>query len=619
MGHLIDGRTRFERTPREWLKFGQQVGAQCNLWADRIDIVAYVGEGAGQGIAVAAFAPDIAEMELNVSQAFGETVTANLIPDFTERDTHFEFPAVAGATLHEAMHARHTKWPLSEMNELRGKLETFAVSHLIEWFEETRIEQRGVEHFPRNRAFLRACALKLSLTDLEAEDEDKFKNPDPMNLSKLILLSLARVDAGVLDESDVKRIQAVAEKAFGPDLLTELQALWLKAQNHRGDDDIAPLRKLAERWVELLEKAGHNTKPIVVKMDGSPAGEGGGEAEGDGDGMAGAVAEATEAMEDAAEDVEVDAAGEAADQAEEEHAEATREATAASDKESSEAEAAAGKIFGGASTGPSKATATKSALVRTRKPKDAEISAAVIISRELAKARYRDRSVTKVHQKLPPGRLNGRQAMVREVQRDQGRMVTAEPFTTKVRRSTEDPNLTLGMMTDISGSMGKAMEPMAVTNWVMSEAGRRIRARMGSVYYGNAVFPGLRPGDYLDEVKIYSAPDGTERFDLAFKALDGGLNLLKGSGARLLVIVSDMIYTEATEVPALKHWIRRCNQSGVAVLSLPASGRTHKIEQHTAGLDVRMIDGAMDPVAVATRIGQAAAEELTKAGTRART
>lgn len=610
MGHLLDGTDRFEKTPAAWLPFGVQVGTQCNEWADRLDIIAFVGEGAGQGVAVAAFAPELAEMELNVKEAFGEEITPDLVPDFTERATHFEFPVVAGATLHEAMHARHTRWPINEMFELRKSASTFAVSHLVEWFEETRIERQGRIHFPRNRAFLRSCALKLSINDADADE--RYKNSDPMNLSKLILLSLARVDAGILDEMDVRKIHEVAVRAFGEELLTELQDLWVRAQKWNKDDDMSGLRKLAERWVELLEDAGHNTKPMVINMPGDPAGEGGGKAEGDG-GMAGAVAEATEAMEDAAEDVELDAAGEAAGQALEEHEEAERAAAAITDKEQDEADAAASKIFGGAGTGPSKATTTRSKLVKTRPPSDPERAAAVVIARELERARYRERTQTRVRTALPPGRLAGRQAMLREVQRSQKRIITAEPFVTKRRRSVEDPNLKLGMMTDISGSMGQAMEPMAVTNYVMSEAGRRIRARVASVYYGNAVFPGLRPGDYHEQVQIYSAPDGTERFNLGFTALDGTLRLLQGTGARMLVVVSDLIHT-AEEVSALRHWIKRCNETGVAVIILPASGRTESIYANTAGLDVRIIEGAMDPVGVATRIGQVACEQLTKAG-----
>ena len=83
------------------------------------------------------------------------------------------------------------------------------------------------------------------------------------------------------------------------------------------------------------------------------------------------------------------------------------------------------------------------------------------------------------------------------------------------------------------------MQPMASVAWILSEATRRVQGRAAMVYYGNNVFPTLKPGQHLDRVKVYSAPDMTEKFDKAFKALNGGLNLLNGSGALLLVVVSD--------------------------------------------------------------------------------
>lgn len=620
MGHLLDGRDRFEKTPTGWLKFGQQVGEVCNTWADRDDIIAFVGEGAGQGIATACWAPASAEMELNVQQAFGEGITPDLVDDFTDRSTHFDHPAVAGATLHEAMHARHTRFPLTEMFDLRKKKETFALSYLIEWFEETRIESRGVRHWPKNRSFLRACALKLSLSDPD-EVEENFKMADPMSLSKLMLLSLARVDAGVLEADDVKKIRDVMVAQFGEDLLADLREIWVAAQAWDKDTEMRGLRKLAERWVKLLEDAGHKTEPEVVQMPGagSPGEEGEGEPGDDegGGGMAGAVAEATEAMEDAAEETEIAAGQEANDQAGEERDAQAAEDAAEAAKEKQDAADAMRKVFG-ASTADTNKRATSSKLVRERPPKATERAAAVIISRELEKARYRDRYQTKHRSQLPPGRMSGRGAMLRDIQRSQGSPVTAEPFTVRRRHHVEDPRLKMGLMTDVSGSMSKAMEPMAVTNYVLSEAGHRIDAQVASVYYGDSVFPGLRVGQRLDTVRIMRANDSTERFNMAFKALNGAVDLLDpAGGARILVIVSDMIYTDI-EVPHLKRWVRRCNETGCAVVVLPASGRTDSIKKNLAGLAYTLVEGAMDPVKVATQIGRAAADELTKAGTRAR-
>jgi hypothetical protein len=173
-------------------------------------------------------------------------------------------------------------------------------------------------------------------------------------------------------------------------------------------------------------------------------------------------------------------------------------------------------------------------------------------------------------------------------------------------------------MTDISGSMSSAMEPMAVTNWVMSEASRRIQARVASVYYGEGVFGGLRPGEHLEKVKVYAAPDSTERFDEAFKALDGALDLLRGNGARLLVIVSDFCYTP-DQLRAAEKWLARCKQSGVAVINLPYGNSSYSksMAEHKSN-DMRVLDSAADPSTAALQIGHEAAKALTAIGTAGR-
>jgi hypothetical protein len=117
----------------------------------------------------------------------------------------------------------------------------------------------------------------------------------------------------------------------------------------------------------------------------------------------------------------------------------------------------------------------------------------------------------------------------------------------------------------------------------------------------------------MTEVKTYSAPDGTELFDKAFKALDGSLNLLYGSGARLLVIVSDGLYTTAESAKA-KRWMQRCAEEGVAVVWLPFD---HGLSASAlAGAYGTVLAGSFSPTEAATKIGQACADALTKVGKR---
>ena len=162
-----------------------------------------------------------------------------------------------------------------------------------------------------------------------------------------------------------------------------------------------------------------------------------------------------------------------------------------------------------------------------------------------------------------------------------GVRVPVEMWEHKTRKQTDEPTLSIGVMVDVSGSMSEAMKPMATTAWVLAEAGRRVQARTAMVYYGEGVFPTLRVGQRLDEVNVYTAEDGTEKFDEAFMALEAHLNLLDSRGARLLVIVSDGNYTNEQQRKA-KAWIAECDKRGVAVMWIAFSG-TRTPEMYLAG------------------------------------
>jgi Mg-chelatase subunit ChlD len=197
-------------------------------------------------------------------------------------------------------------------------------------------------------------------------------------------------------------------------------------------------------------------------------------------------------------------------------------------------------------------------------------------------------------------------------------MMNAEPWKRTARKQTDDPTLKVGVMVDISGSMSAAMEPMAATAWAMSEAARRVQGRCAMVYYGSGVFPTLKPGQHLVQVKVFTAPDATEKFDKAFKSLDGSLGLLQSTGARLLVVVSDGVYTE-TELDRARHWVKECDRNGVAVLWLSYANEGYNphrgyLEKITEGTSTQVITNITDPSAAALKIGQAAAKALEKIG-----
>lgn len=603
--HIIVEPKKFNATPPEWLKAGQQLGELCNHWSAREDVIAFIGDGATGGMAPALWNPISAEMELNRDLAFGEGINAEFIGDLLDRDTQFEHPVAMGAVLHEAMHARHTRFNFAEVRTHDDK----RVAGLVEWFEEVRIERRGLRWWPKNRSFLRACALKLVVDDMKEAGEEAEQLGDAMHLSKLMILTMGRGSAGILEPDDYQPITDAANKVFGEDLVSKLEDLWIEAVKNGQDEDWSVHRELAEQWVELLEDAGHKTQPTEEEKQAAAEAM---------KQLAEALGEAMEGLGEKADEVEINARAEAAEQAGDEADEREAEARAARERENKSAKDEAERIFKTSARGTTDYRgATSSRLYEKRPPSSKERAAAVTLSKELEKARYRDRVVVRRQTSEPPGRLRGRAAVQGAAMRARGMEDTSQPWNSKRRFHVEDPELKLGMMTDISGSRGHCVESSAACNWVFSEAGRRIDAKVASVYYGNSVFPGLSPGQHLDQVEVYTAPDMTERFDSAFKALNGRLQLLNSTGARLLVVISDLHYTPEERRHARK-WFQRCAQDGVGVIVLPFDGRRGAsfTSEITDGLPVRVINEANDPVSAAMAIGRACCQALEAVGNR---
>jgi hypothetical protein len=536
MAHILQAKTRAEATPKEWLPFGAQLGKFVNERADRSDIIAFVGDGAGQDHA-ACFIPTTAEIELNLVQAFVENVKPKWVGDWNERDTLFDWPKAAGAVLHEASHARWSHWDLERHDKLKRDPKERRWAVVLEMMEETRIEALAARRWPDDRCFLRASAMGIIVADL---DLDELKAGNLFELSQMMLLTLGRRDGKILTQDDVEGIETLCREAFGQPLLDRFQDIWNRVN---ATDDPDPERvwdrlvTLAKEWMALLPE-----EESEEEEGGGESGEGMPGA-GDGDGeISPELQEMLEALEemlaDAQASAEIGAADDAADQEEQERwAEQVTQQNSASQQQRDH-EQVADRVFG-KSTADIPDRTTTSRIVAQRLPTPAEHSAAVILARELEKARYRDRVETEVMGQIPPGRLRTREAVLGQAQLATGQVVTAEPWRQVHRRHVEDPKLRIGVMVDISGSMRSAMEPMAVTAWLLAEAGYRIQAQVAQVYYGNSAFPTLKPGQRLPKVVVRSATDGTERFDQAFKALDGKLELLQGTGARLLVICSD--------------------------------------------------------------------------------
>lgn len=600
MGHIKTDATRAQNTPTEWLGVGRAIGELANKWSERYDLVGYVGTDAGHG-APACYSPALAEIEVDTAIAFGKMATPEHVGDLRERSQQFEFPRAVGAIMHEAFHAKFSQWDLEKAYKDLEKDEHNALVLL----EESRIEAQGLLAMPEALNFLRACAMDIVIADAK----EKFAGSSNTESAAFLVATVhARIDAGILDKADVKDLVELVDAYMSPEVIVKLRGIAAKFQAHTMHANAELLYPLAKEWAKIIREVAEE-KGDAPKEDGKPQG---GEGEGgSGEGMSAEFAEMLmEALEEAGASISIRNADALADQEQDENwkEEVKNKANEAVDRKKN-ADAAKEVFDKSTGVGTSKSS---SRLMETRTPTSEERIAAVKIAQMLEKAKYRERDAVEIASITPPGRLRTRQMVQASALRERGVMQQVAPFRRTVRKHTDDPTLTVGVMVDISGSMGSAMQPMATTAWVMSEAVRRVQGRCAMVYYGSDVFPTLKAGQHLTDVNIYTASDGTEKFDKAFRALDGSLNLLNGSGARLLVVVSDGQYTPEERAHARK-WVTQCNSAGVAILWLPFDGGSgaRDITQHGKAA---VMSGVLDPTGAASEIGRAAAGELTNVG-----
>jgi hypothetical protein len=500
-----------------------------------------------------------------------------------------------GAIFHEALHARYSNWDIEKAAEELTASEFFALLLL----EEGRIESFGVRTAPENAGFLRASALELVLADLA---EEQLSDTDTRMAARLAALSLARVDAGSVEESDCELLRGSIIAKLGESRLEKLRQLWLAAQSHDRHYDATGMYDLAREWVRIVEEAAdENGEP----EDGE--GQPGGLSTAGGEGGSEFMREVMEALKEAADSATIGSFEQLNDQQEVEQWQQEAKDRASESRREKECADIAQDVFG-KGTGPMPESRTRSTLMSQRAATGPERAAAVKVAQMLEKAKYRERDEVEIHSTLPPGRLRTRALVQGAALKSKGVMQQAEPWRRTMRKHTDDPKLTLGVMVDISGSMSEAMQPMATTAWVMSEAVRRVQGKAAMVYYGQDVFPTLKPGQHLKQVDVYSAPDGTEKFNRAFQALNGGLGLLNGTGARLLVVVSDGCYT-AEEKRATRQWLDECKRNGVGVLWLTFDNG-HDAQMLTVGTGAVMLTGIVKPEDVAIEIGAAAAKAL---------
>ena len=255
---------------------------------------------------------------------------------------------------------------------------------------------------------------------------------------------------------------------------------------------------------------------------------------------------------------------------------------------------------------PGHAPGGDTAITGTRPPTPAEQAAARRLARALKHAATRDRVTTVTTSATPPGRLRMRDALAADAQRAAGAIPTAQPFTRTTRRHVPSPPLRVGIACDVSGSMNAFAAPIASAAWILARAVSHVPdATTATVIYGQHVRPVTHPGQTPTHIREFAATDATEKFTRAVDALDAALDLTRPGAARLLVIVSDGLYTPDERATGQQR-ITRLRASGCGILWIALSPATHAM----SGADLLILS---DPAAAADTIASAATRALRHA------
>lgn len=599
MKHLDIDVTERTNSDRDWLRLGSQIGTLANEWSGRTDLVASVSSSGGEG-APACYKPKLAEIEINKNMVFGENVSPEMVDDFTERETQYEWAKVTGAVIHEAFHARFSNMDLEKLSKELSQKELQALILL----EEGRIESLGVESNSDSRVFLRSCAMDIVISEVK-----DFSQLNVASASNLVGLVHARVLNDILFMSEVGSVVRAVNDVLGEDVSEKLVSICEKFQaiENTSERSVELMKELAREWVKIVsDKQEENGEEDNEDGSGGSGGSGT------------SLEELLSELEDIATDVEISNFSELDNQQREQEWKDSSKQKSNHSKESQKSKNIADKVFGnkddgehGATTADLDVSNTNSSIVDVRKPNAQERVASVIIGSDLERAKYRERDITEVSSFIPAGKLNTKVALQVKAEESLGKVSTLPSWRKKVRKHTDEPTLSVGILCDISGSMSDAMSPMATTAWVMSEATKRVQGKVAMAYFGNAVIPALKSGQTLSDVVTYNANDGTEKFDSAFMAINGELNLLDGNGARLLVVVSDGIYTDR-ESDKAKHWLNRCKESGVAVLWLPFSPTPHYSKNLCENTGAVVMPNVRSTIESAREIGKVCCDILSK-------
>ncbi|MFB8749157.1 hypothetical protein [Streptomyces parvulus] len=553
-------------SPNAWLRVGAELGDRLVALSGRQDLLVTCRPGTRSG-APAAFFPTLGEVEFD-ARLFAPLKPHEIHPRIVGDEERY--PAAWGVFVHEAAHAAHSVW-----TQPAGADPRVVEAALL--LEESRVEGAHLITRPTDRTYLRTSARTLVMPDIAHPALQGIEHA-----AATAALILGRRDVGILDAGETQAVADLCEKVLGADLLANLTRIWTAA-HQCADHDATTMLVHGQKWCDALDAAAPDL-PVPENLTDLLSG------------AVGVVMDSTAATDAADLAAQAAAANALANRSREQANDRAQQAS-----RRRQAAATASSVFnsGGATVTPDGTPAPRSNPVTgTRRPTGAEKSAAARLSRALRAAAYRERAEERATSPTPPGRLNMRAALARDAQVAAGSVPTAEPFTHTRRRNAATPPLRVGIAVDVSGSMRAACAPVASAAWIVARAAALTDpdSRTATIAYDTHLTALTRPTHRAPErVTTFGAKGSSHNLANALDALDHGLELSRPGAGRLLVIVTDAIYTADETAQAVTR-VKQLTTAGCAVLQLTLTARSEHLPGTTL---LHLPQPSSAPVAIA--------------------
>ena len=519
-------------TSGDWLRISADMTDAVDLITGRKDVVVRIAPGAGSG-AKACFHEDSAVIEIDgnlLDVAVGGELD-KVQPIKYENRTRY--PDVWGLLVHECAHARHTRWKKKLWPQiLRDEIEPNLIK-AAELLEEVRAENTHLDRRSWDTRWLRASAARHLIGD-DVKIEDLTQE---QAAARVVTLVGGRITAGVVDRSEVDEALKIAEGVLGKERSAQLRDIVKRTLRIR-DSDADGMLALAREWLDV---AGVPPDPQQNGLGGFGEPYGTAEAE-----MVGTLAQALEA---------------------------------------------AGKEIGkngGQQDGSGKWWSTGiggTTPVKFRPAAPSEKRQAAELTRRLRPYLIPERSVTRVSQVSPPGRLDMDAALTRSAQEAMSLLPSSEPWLHLDRRVMPTPPLRVGISVDVSGSLDSIAHHSMRLAYVLAAGFAGLPdARVSTMAFGSdfSIWP-VKPG----EVPVYKYDSGTSAETEALEALVDRCSFYRRGNARLFIEVGDAMYDYSDMLMHAKLY-RKLIKAGVRIIFLLQEGAKYHLKN---GYRQRMTQG----------------------------